>query len=98
MDSSDDHTRKSEALKGSGGGRLKHHNVDGDVPLCQRKTEGRSKDGSSSSERNNDGKNRMVSGSKDLCGDSTKKRNDEKTVNKEVTFIVLQKQDINTLK
>ena len=33
----------------------------------------------------------MVSGSKDLCGDSTRKRNDEKTVNKEVPFIVLQK-------
>ena len=40
----------------------------------------------------------MVSGSKDLCGDSTILRNDEKTVNKEVTFIVLPKYEINALK
>ena len=32
----------------------------------------------------------MVSGSNDLCVDSTRKRNDEKTA-KKVTFIVLQK-------
>ena len=30
-DSSDDHTRKNEDLKGRGGGRLKHYNVDGDM-------------------------------------------------------------------
>ena len=33
----------------------------------------------------------MMCGSKDLCGDSTRKRNDEKAINKDVTFIVLQK-------
>ena len=33
----------------------------------------------------------MTSGSKDLCGDSTRKRNDEKATNNDVTFIVLQK-------
>ena len=32
-------------------GRLKHYNVDGDVPLCLRKTEEKSKDGSSSSNK-----------------------------------------------
>ena len=37
-DSSEDHTRKNEGLKGRGGGRLKY-NVDGDMPLCLRKTE-----------------------------------------------------------
>ena len=87
-DSSDDHTRKNEDLKGRGG-RLKHYNVDGDVPLCLRKTEGKSKDGSSN-KKNNDDKSKMVSGSKDLCCDSTRKRNDKK-INKEVTFIALQK-------
>ena len=50
-DSSDDHTRKIEDLEGRGGGRLKHCNVDGDVPLCLRKTEGKSKDGSSSNKK-----------------------------------------------
>ena len=86
-------------MKGRGGGRLKHDNVDGDVPLCLRKTEGKSKDGSSSNKKNNVEKSKMVSGSKDLCGDSTRKRNDEKTVSKEVTFIVLQRKfEINALK
>ena len=37
-----------------------------------------------------DGKNEMMSGSKDLCGDSTRKRNFEKA-NNNVTFIALQK-------
>ena len=91
-ESSDDHTRKNEGLKERGRGRHKHHNVDGDVPLILRKTKRKSKDGSSSSnEKNKDDKNKMVSRSKDLCGDSTRKRNDEKAINKEVTFIVLQK-------
>ena len=33
----------------------------------------------------------MMSGSKDLCGDSTRKRNDEKAINNDVTFVVLKK-------
>ena len=33
----------------------------------------------------------MMSGSKDLCSDSTRERNDEKATNNDVTFIVLQK-------
>ena len=84
---------KNEGLKGRRGGRLKHYNVDGDVPLCLRKTERESKDGSSSNEKNRDDKSKMMSGSKDLCRDSTRKRNDETAINKEVTFIVLQKID-----
>ena len=43
----DDNSRRNEDLKGKGGGRLKHYNVDGDVPLCLRKIEEESKDGSS---------------------------------------------------
>ena len=49
-------TRKNEDLKGKGGRRLKNYNVDGDVPLCLRKTEEKSKDGSSSNEKNNEEK------------------------------------------
>ena len=40
---------------------------------------------------------KMENGSKDLCGDSTGKKNKEKTQNKDVTFIVLQKDEINAL-
>ena len=36
-------------------------------------------------------KSKVMGGSKDLCGDSTRKRNDEKANNNDVTFIVLQK-------
>ena len=49
-----------------------------EMPLCLRKTEGKSKDGSSSNENNNEEKSKMVSGSKDLCGDATRNKNDEK--------------------
>ena len=83
-------TRKNEGLKGRGGGRLKYYNVDGDMPLCLRKTERKSK-GGSSNENEKDDKSKMMSGSKELCGDSTRKRNDEKAINNDVTFIVLQK-------
>ena len=55
-DNNDDNTRKNENLKGSGGARLKDHNVDGDVPLCLRKTEEKNKDGSSSNKKNNEEK------------------------------------------
>ena len=34
---------KNEDLKGRGGGRLKHYNVDGDVPLCLRKLKEKAK-------------------------------------------------------
>ena len=51
-----DNYKKKRRLKGKGGGRLKHCNVDGDVPLCLGKTEEKSKDGSSSNEKNNEEK------------------------------------------
>ena len=51
----------------------------------------KSKGGSSSNESEKDDKSKMMSGSKDLCGDSARKRNDEKAINNDVTFIVLQK-------
>ena len=104
-DSNGDETRKSEYLKGKGGGRLKHRTIDGDVPLCLRKTEKESNDDSSSKgkkrEENESGSstlsktkhrdmNKMASGSKDMFICSTGKRNDD-TKNKEVTFIILQK-------
>ena len=65
------------------------------MPLCLRETERKSTGGSSSNENNKDDKSKMMSGSKDLYGDSTRKRNDEKAMNKEVTFIVIQKYEIN---
>ena len=49
--------RRNEDLKGKRGGRLKHHNVDGDVPLCLRKIDEESKDGSSSNKKNSKEKN-----------------------------------------
>ena len=47
---------KTKTCKGRGGGRLKHYNVDGDVPLCLRKTEEKGKDGSSSKKKKNEEK------------------------------------------
>ena len=82
-DSIEDSTKKkNEGLKGRGGGRLKYYNADGDMPPCLRKTERKSKGGSSSNEHEKDGKSKTMSGSKDLCGDSTRKRNDEKQLTK----------------
>ena len=57
---------------------------------CLRKTERKSK-GGSSNESEKDNKSKMMSGSKDLCGVSARKRNNEKATNNDVTFIVLQK-------
>ena len=51
-DNNDDNTRKNEDLKRKGRRRLKHYNVDGDVPLCLRKTEEKSKDGSNNNKKN----------------------------------------------
>ena len=56
-----------------------------------RKTERKSKGGSSSNETEKDDKSKMMSGSKDLCGVTARKRNNEKPTNKVVTCIVLQK-------
>ena len=50
----EDNTKKNEGLKGRGGGRLKNYTVDGDMPLCLRETERKSKGGSSSNESEKD--------------------------------------------
>ena len=91
-----------EDLRGSGGGRLKHRTVDGDVPLCLRRD---SKEASSSVRKRYEEKesrsstqsktkhcvmNKTASGSKDTCPRSTEEK-DEHPKNKEVTFIILQK-------
>ena len=94
-------TQKNESLNGRGGRRLKYNNVDGDMPLCLRKTERKSKGGSSSSnESGKDNKSRMVSGGKDLCGVTARKRNNEKATNNDVTFIyrATEEYEINALK
>ena len=103
----EDKTRRNEDLKGKGGGRLKHCNVDGDVP--PRSFDEEHKDNSSSSKKNskermmsgksvsnsmkNDSRSKMTSGCKDLCGNTTEKKNQEngKAKGKDITFIVLQK-------
>ena len=86
-------TRRNEDLKGKGGGRLKHCNVDRDVPLCLRSFDEENKDSSSRSKKNskermvsgssvsnsmkNDSRSKMTSGSKYLCGNTTEKKNQE---------------------
>ena len=52
-ESIEDNAKNNESLKGRGGGRPKYDNVDGDMPLCMRKTERKSK-GSSSNESEKD--------------------------------------------
>ena len=85
--------KKNEDLKGKEGGRLKHYNVDGAVPLCLRKIDEESKDGCSSFKKNSKEKNdsgsstsnsmkdgsksKMISGSKDLCGDTIEKKSNK---------------------
>ena len=61
------------------------------MPLCLRKTERKSKGGSSSNANEKDDESKMMSGSKDVCVDSTRKRNNEKAITNDVTVIVLQK-------
>ena len=91
--------KKNESLKGRGGGRLEYINVDGDMPLCLRKTERKSKGGSSSNESEKDNKSRMMSGSKDLCGVPARKRNNEKaTKQKCYIYRATQEFEINALK
>ena len=99
----ENNTRRNEDLKRIGGGRLKHYNVDGDV-LChyfcetfassssKKNSKERMLSGSNMSNSMKDGsRSKMTSGSKDVCGDSTRKGNDEKANNNDVTFIVLQR-------
>ena len=57
-----------------------------------KRTTRKNESGSSTLSRMKDGStSKLVSGSKDLCGDWTRKRNDEKAINKDVTFIVRRK-------
>ena len=98
-------TLADEDLRGKGGGRLKHRTIDGDVPLCLRKNEKDSNDDSSSKGKKREEKesgsstlnktkhcvmNKTASGSKYMCPRSTEKKDDH-SKNKEVTFIILQK-------
>ena len=79
-------------MKGKGGGKLKHCNVDGDVPLCLRSFAEENKDSRSSKKNSkermesgssvsnsikNDSRSKMTSGSKYLCGNTTEKKNQE---------------------
>ena len=101
----DDETKRMEDLRRKGGGRLKHRTVNGDVPLCLRKNQRDSNDDSSSKRKTREEKesgsstqsttkhcvmNKMASGSEDICPRSTEVK-DEHPKNKEVTFIILQK-------
>ena len=105
-------TKKMEDLRGRGGGRLKHRTIDGDVPLCLRKTEKDSGDDSSGRgkkrEENESGSstlsktkhcvmNKMASGSKDMCPRSTgKEMTTQKT--KRLHSLYYKKHEVNALK
>ena len=98
--------RENEDSKGRGGGRLKLRDVDGDVPLSmrsfdegiqrqqqqQQKTK-RSGGSNDLNSRKEDSRSKTASGSKDLCGIKTTKKNKEngRTKEKDIIFIVLQK-------
>ena len=102
----DDETKRMEDLIGKGGGgRLKHRTVDGDVPLCLRKNQRDSNDDSSSKRKMREEKesgsstqsktkhcvmNKMASGGEAFCPRSIETK-DGHPGNKEVTFIILQK-------
>ena len=79
-------------LKGKRGGRLKHRTIDGNVPLCLRKTEKESNDDCSSKgkkcEKNESRSsilnklkhrdmNKMARGSKDQYAETAEKRDDD---------------------
>ena len=101
----DDEAEKIEDTGSKGGGRLKHCIVDGDVPLCLRRKLRDSNESSSSVRKRYEEKesrsstqskmkhcvmNNTASGSKDICPRSTEEK-DKHSKNKEVTFIILQK-------
>ena len=70
----DDNTQKKQKLKGKVGGRLKHYNVDGDGPLCLRKIDEESKDGSSNNnKKNSKEKNDSGSSSSNSMKDGSKR-------------------------
>ena len=101
----DDEAKRMEDMRSKGGGRLKHCIVDGDVPLCLRRKLKDSNESSSSKRKTYEEKesrsstqsttkhcvmNNTASGSKDFCPRSTEEK-DKHSKNKEVTFIILQK-------
>ena len=85
----DEEAKRLEDMRSKGGGRLKHCTVDGDVPLCLRRKLKDNKE-SSSSESKRCVMNSMASGSKELHSHYTEGK-DMHSKNKEVTFIILQK-------
>ena len=52
----DEETRRTDDMRSKGGGRLKHCNVDGDVPLCLRRKLEDNKESSSSESKKYEGK------------------------------------------
>ena len=83
-------------LKGKGGGRLKHCNVDGDVPLCLRSFDEENK-GSSSNKHDkekmtigssvwnsmmSDSRSKMTTGRKDSCGKNPEQKKQRKRKSK----------------
>ena len=102
----DEEARRMEDMRSKGGGRLKHCNVDGDVPLCLRrklednkgtsiseseKCEGKGSRSSNQSKMKKCVMNNMASGSKELPQRPIEGKKKELKKNKEVTFIILQK-------
>ena len=102
----DNEAKGSEDMRSKGGGRLKHSTVDGDVPMCLRRKLEDIKDPSSSKSKKNEGKesgsgirekmkncvtNNMASGSKELQLQCKTTGKDMQSKNREVTFIILQK-------
>ena len=101
----DKEAKRMEDMRSKGGGRLKHCTVDGDVPLCLRRKLEDNKESSSSESKKYEEKgsgngnrekmkncvmNNMASGSKELQLHFTA-GNDMHSKNREVTFIILQK-------
>ena len=101
----DEEAKRLEDMRSKGGGRLKHCNVDGDVPLCLRRNLKDNKESSSSESKRYEGEGSrsgnqrkmkkcvmksVASGSKELHSHYTE-RKDMHSKNKEVTFIILQK-------
>ena len=73
--------------------------VDGDFPTCMRHNEDNNDDNTRKNEdlkgKGGGSKSKMGSGSKDLCGDSTGRKSNEKT--KMLRLLCYRKNDINAL-
>ena len=101
----DEEAKRLEDMRSKGGGRFKHCTIDGDVPLCLRRKLKDNKESSSSESKRYEGKgsrsgnqskmkncvmNSVASGSKELQSHCSEGK-DMHSKNKEVTFIILQK-------